>query len=124
MVPVNLVELVPQKVGLPLLFDVVVVGSNDMPITSDEMVPWPNRLSVTVGKKEPLSGDKVSTVKSAGRKDRDTEWAREGRRGRERLDAVRKLGRREEGDGAARVRRRERRREGASEGEGTEGRGR
>ena len=75
MVPVTLVELVPQKVGLPLLFDVVVMGSNDMPITSDEMVPWPNRLSVTVGKEEPLSGDKVSTVKSTGRKDRDMEGA-------------------------------------------------
>ena len=64
--PVNLVESVPPNVNSPFLVDVVVVGAKDMPISSDVMVPWLNRLSVTVGMEEPLSGDKVPTVKSTG----------------------------------------------------------
>src|SRR5882757_388515 len=64
--PVNLVESVPPNVNSPFLVDVVVVGAKDMPISSDVMVPWLNRLSVTVGMEDPLSGDKVPTVKSTG----------------------------------------------------------
>ena len=64
--PVNLDESVPPKVNSPLSFGVVVVGSKDMPISLDVMVPWLNRLSVTVGMEAVVSGDKVPTVKSTG----------------------------------------------------------
>ena len=64
--PVNFVESVPPNVNSPFLTDVVVVGSNDMPIRSDVIVPWLKRLSVTVGTGVLVCGDKVPTVKSTG----------------------------------------------------------
>ena len=59
-------ESVPPKVNSPFLTDVVVVGSKDMPIRLDGIVPWVKRLSVTVGMGVLVCGDKVPTVKSTG----------------------------------------------------------
>ena len=64
--PVNLVESMPPNVNSPFLFDDEVVGSNDTETRSDEIVPWLNRLSVTVGIGLFESGDSVPTVKSTG----------------------------------------------------------
>jgi hypothetical protein len=64
--PVNLVESVPPNVNSPFAFDDVVVGSKDTETRSDGIVPWPNRLSVTVGMGVFVSGDRVPTVKSTG----------------------------------------------------------
>jgi hypothetical protein len=64
--PVNLVESVPPNVNSPFGLDDVVVGSKDTETRSDGMVPWLNRLSVTVGMGVFVSGDRVPTVKSTG----------------------------------------------------------
>ncbi len=65
-VPVNLVESVPPNVNSPFLTDDVVVGSKDTETRSDVIVPWLKRLSVTVGMRVFVSGDKVPSVKSTG----------------------------------------------------------
>lgn len=44
-----LVLSVPPKVSSPLMVPDAVVGSNEIPMESSEMVPWAKRLSVTVG---------------------------------------------------------------------------
>jgi hypothetical protein len=64
--PVNLVESVPPNVNSPFWFDDVVVGSKDTETRSDGIVPWLNRLSVTVGIGVFVSGNSVPTVKSTG----------------------------------------------------------
>ena len=64
--PVNLVESVPPNVNSPFWFDDVVVGSKDTATRSDGIVPWLKRLSVTVGMRLFVSGDKVPTVRSTG----------------------------------------------------------
>ena len=62
----NLVESVPPNVNSPFFSLPVVVGSKDTATSSDGIVPWLNRLSVTVGMAVFVSGDKVPTVKSTG----------------------------------------------------------
>ena len=47
MEPVNLVESVPPKVSSPLVDSSDVVGSNETPITADEIRPCERALSVT-----------------------------------------------------------------------------
>ena len=64
--PVNLVESVPPNVNSPFWLSSVVVGSKDTETMSDGIVPWLNRLSVTVGMGVFVSGDNVPTVKSTG----------------------------------------------------------
>ena len=64
--PVYLVESVPPKVNSPFWLSSVVVGSKDTATRSDGIVPWLNRLSVTVGMGVFVSGDNVPTVKSTG----------------------------------------------------------
>ena len=64
--PVNLAESVPPNVNSPFWIGGEVVGSNDTETRSDEIVPWLNRLSVTVGMGLFVSGDSVPTVKSTG----------------------------------------------------------
>ena len=64
--PVNFELSVPPNVNSPLFATSCVVGSNEIPISFADMVPWLNRLSVTVGIVERVSGDKVPTVKSTG----------------------------------------------------------
>jgi hypothetical protein len=64
--PVNLVESMPPNVNSPFLTDVVVVGSKDTATRLDGIACWLKRLSVTVGMRVVVSGDKVSKVKSTG----------------------------------------------------------
>lgn len=64
--PVNLLLSVPPKVNSPLLEVAVVVGSKEIPISLAVMIPWLNKLSVTVGILELVAGLKVSSVRSTG----------------------------------------------------------
>jgi hypothetical protein len=64
--PVNLEESVLPNVNSPFSSDDEVVGSKDTATRSDGIVPWLERLSVTVGISLFVSGDKVPIVKSTG----------------------------------------------------------
>lgn len=59
-----LVLSVAPKLSSPLTVPSLVVGSYEIPMESDEMVPWENRLSVTVGTDCPV--DRVPEVRSTG----------------------------------------------------------
>ena len=64
--PVNLMGSVPPNVSSPFFSLPVVVGSKGTATSSTGIVPWLNRLSVTVGIGVFVSGDNVPTVKSTG----------------------------------------------------------
>jgi hypothetical protein len=66
MAPVYLVASVPPKVSSPLVSDVEVVGSKEIPTTISEMVPSLYRLSVTVGIVVVGEFVRVPSVKSRG----------------------------------------------------------
>ena len=70
-VPLNLLESTPPKVSSPLVIDKEVVGSKEIPICFAEMIPWENKLSVTVGTNPPadvvpdITREIISTSKEA-----------------------------------------------------------
>lgn len=65
----------------PLTDEEVVVGSNEMPMEEEEIVPWEKRLSVTVGIVVEAE-ERVPAVKSTGPiLDNERLIRREGRRG-------------------------------------------
>jgi hypothetical protein len=65
-VPTNFEESTPPQVISPFMSLPVMLGSKETPIDWAEMVPAENKLSVTVGIRELVAGDKVSSVRSTG----------------------------------------------------------
>lgn len=64
--PVNLDGSVPPQVSSPLTLSVTVVGLKEIPIWLALIVPWENRLSVTVGIRVLVAGESVPRVRSTG----------------------------------------------------------
>ena len=64
--PVNLVESVSPNISSPFLSKVPFVGSKDTETRLDGIAPWLKRLSVTVGIRSPLEGDREPIVRFVG----------------------------------------------------------
>jgi len=66
--PVNFEESLPPKVSSPFLAELEFVGSKDTETRLEEMLPWPKRLSVTVGILFCIDGDSEPIVRFVGPK--------------------------------------------------------
>ena len=64
--PMYCVSSVPPNVNAPIWFGDEVMGSRLMETTSDWIVPWLKRLSVTVGMVAFVLGDKVPRLERRG----------------------------------------------------------
>ena len=64
--PVNSALSGPPQEITPFKSFPVIEGANKMPISREEMVPWANKLSTTVGMVLVVAGDNVPRVRSTG----------------------------------------------------------